>query len=318
MQAKNKGEIRNSHLERILKWIYDRLYERFGSQNWWPGDTAFEIAIGAILTQNTSWRNVSHALENLKREGLLEPKIFNATETEKIATFIKPSGYYNLKAHRLKEFVTFLFSKYEGSLDNMFKGDPWRVRKELLEIKGIGLETADSILLYAGNIPIFVVDTYTRRVLLRHNLIDGKATYTQIQNLFMDNLPKDTKLFNEFHALFVQLGKEICKKKPNCTICPLRELKDIIKYLCDSCGRSLLEDEVRYILKIELYASPDVKITPEYLKRDHCKEMKRIIEEIKEMDEKELEDEVYVRYRFNLCKRCRDRFSKRVSLKEFI
>ncbi|MEW6096895.1 MAG: endonuclease III domain-containing protein [bacterium] len=310
--------IRDSQKERILNWIYERLFKAFGPRNWWPGDTPFEIIIGAILTQNTAWANVEKAINNLKNHNLLEPEKLNEIPQDKLAELIRPAGYYQLKANRLKEFIEFLFSNYAGDLDKMFNRDMWELRAELLGVKGIGLETADSILLYAGSKPIFVVDAYTRRILTRHNLIDEKASYTQIQDLFMNNLPQDVQLYNEFHALIVQLGKEICKSKPACDSCPLKELKEIIKYVCDSCGKKLVLTDARYILKIELYAAPEVVISEEEAKKDHCAEIKRLIDQIKDMDAKKLEEEVYVKYRLHLCKKCRDTFNQRVACKEFI
>jgi len=315
---RHKDGVRDSHISRILKWIYERLYSTFGPQGWWPGDTAFEIAIGAILTQNTAWSNVTRAIRNLKRKGLLEPDMLNAIDALRLSELIRPTGYYKQKAKRLKEFTRFLFSKYEGSLDIMFKNDLFKLRQELLEINGIGLETADSILLYGGNMPIFVVDAYTKRILSRHNIVDDRSTYSKIQGLFMDNLPNDPSLFNEFHALIVKLGKEVCKKRPKCSICPLKGLKDVIRYICDSCGRPLIAKEIRYILKMEIYASEDVNIDKRYLEMDHRIEMERIIEEIKDMDEKRLREDVYINYKFNLCKRCKDKLNKRIVLKEFI
>lgn len=224
------NNIKDVYKNQILNWIYKRLFETFGARNWWPGDTPFEISIGAILTQNTAWLNVEKAINNLKNHNLLEPKKLKEIPQDKLAELIRPAGYYNLKAERLKAFVEFLFLHYDGDLDKMFNRDMWELRQELLKVKGIGLETADSILLYAGNKPIFVVDSYTRRILTRHNLIDEKASYSQIQSLFMENLPPDVQLYNEYHALIVQLGKEICKSKPNCQSCPIKELNQVGKF----------------------------------------------------------------------------------------
>lgn len=215
---------------RILTWIYERLFAAFGPRHWWPGETPFEVIIGAILTQNTAWTNVEKAINNLKGEGLLEPERLKNITQDELAELIRPAGYYRLKANRLKEFIEFLFSRYAGDLNRMFNQDMWELRAELLGVKGIGLETADSILLYAGQKPIFVVDAYTRRILTRHSLIEEKASYTQIQDLFMANLTQDVQLYNEYHALIVQLGKEICRSKPKCNICPLKEL--VIQHVC--------------------------------------------------------------------------------------
>jgi endonuclease-3 related protein len=313
----NNG-IKDSQKERILNWIYERLFNAFGPRNWWPGDTAFEVIIGAILTQNTAWANVEKAINNLKKYNLLEPKKLKDIPQNRLAELIKPARYYQLKANRLKDFIEFLFSNYAGNLNNMFNRDMWELRNELLSVKGIGLETADSILLYAAKKPIFVVDAYTKRMLVRHDIVDEKATYTQIQDLFMTNLPEDVQLYNEYHALIVQLGKKICKSKPDCNICPLKELKEIIKYVCDGCGRKLRLTDVRYILKIELYAAPEVVISEEEAKKDHSKEIQRLIDQLKDVDPKKLEEEVYINYRLHLCKKCRDTFNQRVACKEFI
>ena len=212
--------------KKILNFIYDRLYKSFGPQSWWPGDTQLEIIVGAILTQNTSWNNVSKAIDNLKKEKMLNVKDLKKIHIKKLASLIRPAGYYNIKAKRLKNFIDFLIRNYQGSLKEMFNQDYLKLRSQLLQINGIGEETADSILLYAGCKPIFVVDAYTKRILQRHHLIDKKVSYSEIQNLFMDNLKKDVKLFNEYHALLVNLGKNICKVRPICKICPLRDIID--------------------------------------------------------------------------------------------
>ncbi|MBU2462419.1 endonuclease III domain-containing protein [bacterium] len=207
---------------KVLQEIFDRLYAKFGPMGWWPGDTQIEIIIGAILTQNTAWSNVEKAIANLKREGLLSPQALRDVGIERLAELIKPSGYYNQKAKKIKHFIDFLFSSYNGSLNKMFETDTLFLRENLLIINGIGPETADSILLYAGGKPVFVVDAYTKRILGRHNLCSENAHYPEVQALFIENLPKDVQLFNEYHALFVRLGKETCKKRePLCKSCPL-------------------------------------------------------------------------------------------------
>jgi endonuclease-3 related protein len=301
-----------------LEEIYKRLFSKFGPQGWWPGETPFEVIIGAILTQNTNWINVERAISNLKKNKLLSPKKLKQISTRRLASLIKPAGYFNVKAKRLKSFINFLFKEYKGSIKNMFTEDFLSLRTKLLGVKGIGYETADSILLYAGNKPIFVVDAYTKRILFRHNFIDRKSDYPQIQNLFMDHLEQDINLFNEFHALIVRLGKEICKNKPLCEICPLNDLSYSIDYSCDSCGRPLPRPHERYNLKIELYASPEVVITEEDLKRDSAAEMKALLSQMEKMDPQELEEDVYVAYRLNLCKRCRDIFNMRIKQREFV
>jgi endonuclease-3 related protein len=202
--------------------IYERLLVAFGPQDWWPGDSPFEVCTGAILTQNTSWENVKRAISNLKNKGLLSPRAIYELPRESLAQIIRPAGYYNVKAGRLQNFVAFLLGKFEGNLDNMFSMDLETLRPMLLDIKGIGPETADSILLYAGELPSFVVDVYTIRALMRHDFIDENAGYEEVRSLFMDHLPADVELYNEYHALWVILGKSFCKKtKPRCEGCPL-------------------------------------------------------------------------------------------------
>jgi len=202
--------------------IYRRLYSRFGPQGWWPAKTPFEVIIGAILTQNTSWLNVEKAIRNLRKSRLLTPSRLYGLTTGYLGSLIKPAGYYNVKAGRLKEFLGFLFKNYGGSLRRMSGIDTAALRSQLLSVKGIGPETADSILLYALDRPVFVVDAYTRRVLLRHRLIEEGATYDEIQGIFLKNLKPGLRLFNEYHALLVRLGKEFClKSKPRCKSCPL-------------------------------------------------------------------------------------------------
>ena len=206
----------------VLLKIYNSLYNYFGPLNWWPGDTPFEIMVGAILTQNTSWSNVEKAINNLKKENLLEPRKLYRINQEELAQLIKPSGYYNIKARRLKNFVNIFVNDFEGSAEKMFSGDSRELRKKLLKVNGIGPETADSILLYAGKKPFFVVDAYTKRIFSRHKLISKDSTYYQIQEFFIKNLDKDVKLFNEFHAQIVMLGKTICtSKNPDCAKCPI-------------------------------------------------------------------------------------------------
>ena len=201
--------------------LYQKLYNAFGPRRWWPADTPFEVIVGAILTQNTSWENVEKAILRLKKKALLHPEKLYSIEESILAEIIRPSGYYNMKARRLKNFMGFLYGEYKGDLSLMFSVDLEVIREKLLGIHGIGKETADSILLYAGFKPIFVVDAYTKRILSRHNLISTDASYQEIQDLFMKNLPGDVPLYNEYHALIVHLGKNYCKKKPNCTDCPL-------------------------------------------------------------------------------------------------
>ncbi len=206
-----------------LDLIYQKLYSYFGPQRWWPGETPFEVIIGAILTQNTNWLNVEKAIGNLKKNKLLEPHKLYGLRNRKLALLIRPSGYYNIKAKRVKSFLKFFIKYYNGSARKMSKGTVSSLRQQLLSVKGIGKETADSILLYALDKPIFVVDAYTKRIFSRHRFILEGANYDEIQNLFMNNLKSNVKLFNEYHALLVKLGKDFCfKNKPRCDICPLK------------------------------------------------------------------------------------------------
>ncbi|MDA8162392.1 MAG: endonuclease III domain-containing protein [Desulfobacteraceae bacterium] len=205
-----------------LLLIYERLYGHFGSQRWWPAETSFEVCVGAILTQNTSWDNVKKAVSNLKSRQLLEPAVLYNLPRDMLAEFIRPAGYFNVKAQRLHAFIDFLMGRFGGDLNAMFSSGLEDLRPALLNVKGIGPETADSIILYAGGLPTFVVDAYTIRALLRHDLIGQDAEYEEVRSIFMDHLPVDPALFNEFHALWVALGKTYCKKTgPKCDACPL-------------------------------------------------------------------------------------------------
>ena len=208
-----------------LSDMYDRLYDHFGPQNWWPGESPFEVMIGAVLTQNTNWNNVEKAIDNLKQAGMLSFEKMASMPTDLLAEYIRPAGYYNVKAVRLKNLFQMIQDEFEGDISLMLQTDTETLRRKLLSVKGIGPETADSILLYAAERPVFVVDAYTYRVLSRHNLIPEDFGYDDIQEYFMDNLDPDTKVFNEFHALLVCVGKEFCKKsKPRCNGCPLEGL----------------------------------------------------------------------------------------------
>jgi len=216
--------LRTPHSE-LLVTTFDRLYKAYGPMHWWPGETAFEVIVGAILTQNTSWRNVEKAIQNLKARKVLHAKGIHQLKRSQLASLIKSSGYFRIKADRLKAFVNFLFENYRGSLGKIRKERLNILRQRLLDIKGIGPETADSILLYALRKPIFVVDAYTKRILSRHGVLSEKASYEEVQRLFMDYLPHDERLFNEYHALLVHLGKTLCKRKPKCDICPLNGVR---------------------------------------------------------------------------------------------
>ncbi len=206
-----------------LMEYYDALYKRFGPQKWWPGRTRFEVIVGAILTQNTNWGNVERAIAALKKRRALIPEQMYTLGTEELAELIRPSGYFNIKARRLKIFLQYLYTVHNGSLRSLFNTkETTELRRELLSINGIGPETADSILLYAGGRAEFVVDAYTKRVLSRHGIIDEGATYDEVKELFTDTLEQNAALFNEYHALIVMTGKEYCRpRKPICNECPL-------------------------------------------------------------------------------------------------
>ena len=214
--------VRGKQLSNTLKKIYKKLFTAFGPQHWWPGDTPFEVIVGAILTQNTAWTNVEKAIHNLKKARLLTPRKMHDLSQAELAKYIRPAGYFNIKAKRLKHFLNYLFDNYGGSLNRMFKKRTDALRRELLSVNGIGPETADSILLYAGNHPVFVVDAYTKRIFSRHQIIKADAEYHDVQEIFMKNLPHDIKMFNEYHALIVRIGKDFCRnRKPLCSRCPL-------------------------------------------------------------------------------------------------
>jgi len=210
--------------DNILLSIHYCLYDFFGPLHWWPADEELEVIVGTILTQNTNWKNVSKALKIIKENNLLNVRTLFEIDEKYLGTLIKPCGYYNLKAKRLKNFISFFYQKYKGSTKKMFSKDCWLLREELLNINGIGPETADSILLYAGEKPVFVVDAYTKRIFKRHKLLSEKDNYEQIQRYFMEQLPSDERLFNEFHAQIVMVGKKYCKRNnPDCQKCPLSE-----------------------------------------------------------------------------------------------
>jgi len=214
-------------VKRKLYFLYQELYAYFGPQHWWPADTPFEVMVGAILTQNTSWLNVEKAITNLKKYKALNPGKLHRLSHRRLAALIRPAGYYNIKARRLKEFLFFFIHSYQGSIKKMSFKNPLELRQQLLSVNGIGPETADSILLYALNKPVFAVDAYTKRILSRHGFIPLNCDYDLVQNLFRQNLKNNVKLFNEFHALLVRLGKEFClKSKPKCDMCPLNSLLD--------------------------------------------------------------------------------------------
>jgi len=209
---------------KILTEIYDRLFKSFGKQYWWPGDTGFEVVIGAILTQNTNWSNVEKAIKNMKAAKIFTPKKLYEIDQDKLAELIRPSGYFNVKAKRLKHFIEWLFLNYNGSLSKLFKLNFATLRGQLISVNGIGRETADSIILYAAEKPTFVVDAYTKRVLVRHGVITEDYDYDAIKEVFENNLPKEVPLYNEYHALIVMVGTHYCKPKMQCEECPLKDV----------------------------------------------------------------------------------------------
>ncbi|MBI2067327.1 MAG: endonuclease III domain-containing protein [Deltaproteobacteria bacterium] len=212
--------------------------EKLGPQHWWPGETPFEVCVGAILTQNTNWGNVEKAINNLKSASVLEPRKLYGLPPLRLAELIRPAGYFNIKTKRLRSFLKFLLEEYEGDLDRMFQENTETLREKLLSVKGIGPETCDSILLYAGQKPVFVVDAYTKRIFVRHQLLSEEDDYFSIQEYFADHLSGyggaplgaplngvqqagPLQLFNEFHALIVNIGKNWCKsREPDCENCP--------------------------------------------------------------------------------------------------
>jgi len=204
--------------------IYRRLYLCYGPQRWWPGETDLEIIVGAILTQNTSWSNVVKAIGNLKKNRMLTIERLQKAPVRSLGRLIRSSGYYIVKAKRLKSFIDFLSTRYRGDIRALSRVPTGSLREQLLSVNGIGPETADSILLYVYNRPVFVVDAYTKRIFSRHRFFDPGATYDQVQRFFTDRLIRDARLFNEFHALIVKLGKEYCKKKPLCFLCPIVDM----------------------------------------------------------------------------------------------
>ncbi len=204
--------------------VYRRLLSAFGPQHWWPGDSPFEIMVGAILVQNTSWKNVERGIENLREAGVLEPRDLYELPVEELEELLRPVGYYRIKARRLRNLLRLLVEEFGGDVSHMLSTPMGPLRELLLGVHGIGPETADSIVLYAAEQPSFVVDTYTHRVLARHGWIGYDVDYHQLQSYFHDVLPHEVELFNEFHALLVRVGHLYCRKQPKCEECPLREM----------------------------------------------------------------------------------------------
>ena len=213
-------------MRRKVNLIYQKLHRAFGPQHWWPAESSFEVIVGAILTQSTSWKNGEKAIGNLKKHKVLTAKKLYRLKSRKLATYIRPAGYYNIKTKRLKAFLKFFFEKYRGNLKRLSQKPLLILRQELLAVNGIGPESADSILLYALGKPAFVVDAYTKRIFSRHRLIKESVSYDETQDFFRQNLKNEVKLFNEYHALLVKLGKDYCLKRiPRCAECPLKNQK---------------------------------------------------------------------------------------------
>ena len=208
-----------------IQAFYRAMLAALGPQGWWPAETPFEVVVGAILTQNTNWKNVERAIANLKREGLLDVGALETIDIERLGEVIRPAGYFRLKAKRLKNFIHMLTEEFGGDLDALFALSTATLRQTVLGVTGIGPETADSIVLYAAARPVFVVDAYTARILYRHALIDSGATYDDLQSLMAGALPDDVDLLKEYHALLVAVGKRYCKKRmAECAGCPLEGL----------------------------------------------------------------------------------------------
>lgn len=208
----------------MIREMFDLLLSSYGPQHWWPAPTPTEVIIGAILTQNTAWKNVERALDNLRAADLLDfAKIHNVPD-DRLAQLIRPSGTYRVKVRRIRAFVDYLMEHHDGNLESVGTGQLNDVRDRLLAIHGIGPETADAILLYAFDRPTFVVDAYTQRVLRRHFLIEGRTTYGHVQRLFHTSLAEEVEMFNEYHALIVKVAKTHCRTRATCKDCPLADL----------------------------------------------------------------------------------------------
>jgi endonuclease-3 related protein len=207
-----------------LSAVYERLRETYGPAGWWPGRTPFEVCLGAILTQNTAWTNVEKALRALRSRGLLSYRALRRLPPSRLAPLLRSSGTYRVKARRVAAFVRFLGREYRGQVRAMARETPESLREKLLAVDGIGRETADAIALYACGLPLFVVDAYTRRIFSRLGLVGGGGAYDVLQRFFMDRLPRDSALYNDYHAQIVRLGKEACRARPLCDLCPLDAL----------------------------------------------------------------------------------------------
>ena len=206
-----------------LPEVYERLRTRFGPAGWWPADTPFEVALGAILVQNTSWTNASRVLAGLRDRGLLSHRALHPLAVPELAELFRASGTFNVKARRVRAFLDFLENAYGGVIERMAAAEPGALREALLAVPGVGPETADCIVLYAAGHPSFVVDAYTRRVFGRLGLLRGGETYDGVQGLFHGRLPADPALFNDYHAQIVRVAKDFCRPRPLCAACPLDE-----------------------------------------------------------------------------------------------
>ncbi|NOQ42467.1 MAG: endonuclease III domain-containing protein [Desulfuromusa sp.] len=215
-----------------LLHIYQILLGHYGPRDWWPAESPFEVVVGAILTQNTNWNNVEKAIVNLRQADALTLEAILNLEREELEQLIHPSGFFRQKAERLQLFCHYLHEHYRGSFESLFDQELNQIREELLRLKGIGPETADSILLYAGKLPSFVIDTYTNRLFGRLGLLSGTEKYSAVRDLFMSHLPEDIQLYSEYHALIITHGKSFCRKKPLCNSCPCA---DICLYKQQNC-----------------------------------------------------------------------------------
>ncbi len=204
--------------------VFEQLLDSFGPQHWWPGNSPLEVMVGAVLVQNTNWKNVERALENLRASDALDASRILALDEQQLQQLLRPAGYYRLKARRLRSLMQFFVERYDGSIEQMGRVRQQELRKQLLAVHGIGPETADAILLYALDKPAMVVDTYTHRVFARHGWVAFEADYHQLQAHLMSELPEDVSTYNELHALLVQVGKSYCGKVPRCEECPLVDM----------------------------------------------------------------------------------------------
>ncbi len=222
----------NQSINQALLNIYHQLMARYGPQNWWPAQGPFEVIVGAILTQSAAWGNVEKAIANLKSAKALSPQALRQLPLSELARLVHPCGYYNAKALKLKSFAHWLGNHYADDLNRLFALDTNHLRQQLLSIHGIGQETADSIILYAAEKPIFVIDAYTHRIINHLGLAPDSNSYTAYQALFMNNLPADDRLFNEYHALLVCLAKNVCRSRPLCQQCCLNNICHFYTSLC--------------------------------------------------------------------------------------